>query len=87
MSDVGYTLQAIHHGSSGPIVSLTLSDEEAEQIIERLWPDEDLWRAPGGCSFELETQAQAQVVNEILKTRLVILNPGKHRWFIHVYVI
>jgi hypothetical protein len=85
--EVGYSLEAVHLQPLESIVSLELSQEEGETIIERLWPDEDLWSAPGGCSFIIESQREADVINEVLGRRFITFNPGRHRWCFHIYLV
>lgn len=68
-------------------MSLKLSESEGETIVERLWPNEELWRAPGGCSFVIESQHEADVINEVLEGRFLSYDPGRHRWCFHIYLI
>jgi hypothetical protein len=68
-------------------VSLELSAREGEAIIARLWPHENLWNAPGGCSFVIESQREAEVINEVLETRSISFNPRRHRWLFHIYLV
>ena len=87
MSEVGYTVQGLHAGSTAPIVSLTLGEEEARLIIQKLWPKEKLWGAPSGCSFCIETQAEVDEINLVLKGRSIVFDPEKHSWHFHVYLV
>jgi hypothetical protein len=87
MTNVGYTLVALHEGALEPIASFSLSEHEAMQIIERLWPGANLWAAPGGCSFCLADQREADTVNDVLRDRCIAFNNDKHRWLLHVHLV
>jgi hypothetical protein len=86
MGDVGYSLEAVHVGHRGAIVSLELSGEEGRSIIARLWPHERLWDAPGGRSFPIQSRDEADVINDLLRGRRIVLDPAGHRWHFHVYL-
>jgi hypothetical protein len=87
MSDVGYALEALHVNSPGQIVSIAIAEDEAKEIIRRLWPEKKIWGAPGGRSFGVETQAEVDEINRILKGRHIAFNPEKHSWHFHVYLL
>ncbi|HEV2329055.1 MAG TPA: hypothetical protein VGY56_09740 [Verrucomicrobiae bacterium] len=87
MPEVGYTLQASHADSGAPIVSVDMTEGEAKEIIQRLWPRAKLWSAPGGRSFGIETQAEIDVIGSVLKGHHFIFNPEKHTWNFHVYLL
>ena len=85
MSDVGYTLEAKHKTSRAHIVAITLAEEDAKEVIRRLWPDRSLWGAPGGRSFTVETQAELDQINAVLKGQLFVSCSEEHSWYFHVY--
>lgn len=87
MFDVGYRLRAIHAGSREPIVAFAITAAEKTQIVSKLWPDRRLWEAPGGSSWSLATEAEAEAINEVLGDRFITFDPSKHQWLLDVYLI
>jgi hypothetical protein len=87
MFDVGYRLRAIHALNREPIVAFAITEAEGKQIISRLWPGRRLWEAPGGCSWFITTEAEAEVISEILGDRWITFDPAKHQWLFDVYLI
>ncbi len=87
MYRTAYILEAVHIEPRELIVSFQLPEEKAESIIARLWAGENLWAAPGGCSFIIESQADADAVNDVLGTCFIQFNPDRHRWLFHIYLV
>jgi hypothetical protein len=87
MSDVGYTLEALHDGSSERIVSLRLPEAQAHQIMRELWSNVDFWAAPGGGSVRVRTDLEADTINRVLGTCHITFAPGRHRWHFHVHLV
>ena len=54
------------------IVTLRLTEDQAERIRDRLWPDKALLGATCGGGFPIETPEQVAAVNEILKPGISI---------------
>lgn len=68
------------------IVTIAISEAQATAIVNRLWPDEGLSGATCGRGFEIENEAQASVVNEVLALRVSIeFNLEKHKWMIQTW--
>ena len=87
MRGIGYSLQALHLSPFEPIVSIELSEAEGKSIIAKLWSEENLWTAPSGRSFGIGSPAEADAINNILGTRTIELNPSRHRWCFHMYLL
>lgn len=87
MSDVGYTLEAIHEGDRQPIVSLRLEEAQAREIMDELWPDVDFWAGPGGGSVRIRTAAEAETINRVLGNCWITFEPIRHRWLFHVHLL
>lgn len=54
------------------IATFRLSEEQAERIRKRLWPNETLLGATCGRGFPIETPEQVAAVNEILQPAISI---------------
>jgi hypothetical protein len=67
------------------IVTLRLTQEQAERIRERLWPDDSLLDFPGGRGFSIETPEQVEVVNEILHPEIFIKFSQEHIWMLQTW--
>lgn len=67
------------------IVTFRLTEEQAERIRDRLWPDEGLLGATCGCGFSIETPEQVEVVNEILKPDIFIRFSQEHIWVLQTW--
>lgn len=67
------------------IVTLILTEQQAERIRERLWPDDSLLGATSGRGFSIETPEQVAVVNEILKPEIFIQFSQKHKWMLQTW--
>jgi hypothetical protein len=87
VSDVGYTLQAIHTTDGKPIMSLRLEEAQAHEIMRELWEDVDFWAAPGGGSVRVETPTEAETINRVLRNCWVAFEPERHRWLFHVHLM
>lgn len=87
MSEVGYTLQAIHEGDGTSIVSLRLEETQAREIMRELWSDVDFWNAPGGGSVRVKTAVEADTINRVLGNCWISFEPDRHRWLFHVHLV
>ncbi len=67
------------------IITVTLTEEQAEKIRARLWPDEALLGATSGCGFSIDTPEQVAVVNEILKPEIFIRFSQEHIWMLQTW--
>lgn len=68
------------------IVSLRISEAQAQQIVEHLWPNERLLGATCGRGFAIDTAEQVAVVNEVLAPGVEIaFDKAKHKWFIQTW--
>src|SRR5690349_18251166 len=67
------------------IVTFRLTEEQAERIRERLWPDEALLGATCGRGFSIETSEAVEVVNEILKPNIFIKFSQEHVWMLQTW--
>ncbi len=67
------------------IVTLRLTEGQAEKIRERLWPDEALLGATCGGGFSIETPEQVAAVNEILKPYIYITFSQEHKWMLQTW--
>jgi hypothetical protein len=86
MSEVGYTLEAVHEGDGTSIVSLRLKEARACEIMRELWADVDFWAAPGGASVRINTSFEAQTINRVLGSCWISFEPDRHRWLFHVHL-
>ncbi len=87
MSEVGYTLQAVHEGTLKPIVWLRVSERQASEIMRALWPDVDFWAAPGGASMAVASEAEARTISKVLGGCGIAFDPDRHRWHFHVHLV
>jgi hypothetical protein len=70
------------------IVSISISEEQAMEILRRLWPDRrrSLLGATCGKSFAIESAEQAAIVNEVLANCChIAFNGEKQRWTLHTW--
>ena len=67
------------------IITLHLTEEQAEMIRGRLWPDETLLGATCGRGFSIETPEQVAVVNDILKPDICIRFSQEHIWMLQTW--
>jgi len=67
------------------IVTFRLTEEQAESIRERLWPDEGLLGATSGRGFHIETPEQVAAINEILKPDISINFNEEHKWMLQTW--
>jgi hypothetical protein len=84
---VGYTLEAVHEGHGGTIVSIRLEEALACAIMREVWPVENFWDAPGGSTIRVETAAEAEAINRILGSCQIRVEPGRHRWLFHAHLV
>jgi hypothetical protein len=67
------------------IVTVSLTEEQAERIRDRLWPGQPLLGATSGCAFFIETPEQVGAINEILQPAISIgFNPS-HVWTLQTW--
>jgi hypothetical protein len=62
------------------IVTFIISEAQAWDIVQRLWPDEGLLGATSGRGFSIDTADQASVVNEVLAPDIHIRVSDMHNW-------
>jgi hypothetical protein len=86
MDGVAYTIEAVHVPSGEPIVALRLSRAEGEQIIAKLWPNADVWGAPGGSSIALRSESETAQVSAVLGNQFLVFDAARHRWVFHVHL-
>jgi hypothetical protein len=67
------------------IATFRLSEEQAERIRERLWPDEALLGATSGRGFSIDTSEQVEIINEILKPDIHIRFSPEHVWMLQTW--
>jgi len=67
------------------IVTLRLTEEQAERIRERLWPAATLLGATCGHGFSIETPEQVAVINEILRPDFRIQFDQRHDWMLQTF--
>ena len=67
------------------IATFYLSEEQAERIRERLWPNEGLLGATGGQVFLIETSEQVAAINEILQPEIFITFSQEHIWMLQTW--
>jgi hypothetical protein len=84
---VGYTLEAFHSGGIWPVVSLSLKECEAHEIVRELWRHVDFWAAPGGGTIQIRAAEEAETINRILGDRRIVFDPERHRWLFHVHLV
>jgi hypothetical protein len=87
ISDVGYTLEAVHEGDGTSIVSLRLQEAHACEIMRELWADVNFWDAPGGGSVRIETAVETEAINRVLGNCWIVFEPDRHRWLFHVHLV
>ena len=69
------------------IVTLSISETQAQKIVDRLWPNEQLLGATCGQGFSIETADQASTVNEVLTPDIQISVSDKHTWMLQTWPI
>jgi hypothetical protein len=67
------------------IVTVRVTEQQAEQIRERLWPDEALLGATSGRGFSIDTPEQVAVINEILRPDVHIRFSAEHVWMLQTW--
>ena len=67
------------------IVTVTLTEEQAEKIRARLWPDERLLGATCGRGFSIDTAEQVAAINDILKPEISIEFSPDHKWMLQTW--
>jgi hypothetical protein len=68
------------------IVTIEITEAQAEAIVRRLWPGKGLLGATCGKGFLIESAEQASVVNEMLKPAVSInFNFEKHKWMLQTW--
>ena len=67
------------------IVTVRLTEAQAEKIRERLWPDEALLGATCGRGFSIETPEQVEIVNQILNPQIFIRFSQQHVWMLQTW--
>jgi hypothetical protein len=67
------------------IVTISLTENQAEKIRDRLWPQEALLGATCGRGFSIETPEQVAAVNDILKPGIAIDYSQEHIWMLQTW--
>ena len=67
------------------IVTLHLTEDQANRIRDRLWPDQALLGATCGRGFSIETPEQVAAVNDVLKPDIFINFSQQHIWMLQTW--